>query len=258
MKKTVVCVMFCAILLCSMSGCYSTVTTADTEQTGEIGVMDSSEIGNEEPIPDNVPEPEDVSLLTTSEAPKICTSEPEAVIPQQEEIISETIAPENITDDLEDTNNNNEYVKSQEEADWVCVQCYLALQQNVARVDKTVDQYNTEIANLRNRMEYNSTQQMTELRQLRERYSNMGMLDSGAYQSAVKSVQQRYSDENTRLGKQMADLQNQRDRYKQDHDNAEHVLYVMAENTGLTYNEVYNLVYIYQDEVLAYLETRHS
>lgn len=81
----------------------------------------------------------------------------------------------------------------------------------------------------------------------------MGMLNSGAYQSAVKSVQKRYSDANMELGDRITKQQNQRDKYIKDHDNVEHVIYIMSDNMGLTYNEVSDLVLIYEDEIKAYV-----
>lgn len=81
----------------------------------------------------------------------------------------------------------------------------------------------------------------------------MGLLYAGAYQSAVKNVQRRYANSNSQLANQIAQLEQERDAYRTEHDRFESALQYMAQNMGLSYEDVNTLCAIYMDELQAYL-----
>lgn len=252
MKRSILCVVFCAVFLCAVSGCYSsapdtaTASQTDISVAADITEVTTNEISGEDSVYEDAiasEEPEETVSITlpASSQPIQTSKEPASTNPQ--------------TQNNTNTEHNTGYIKTQEEADWLCHEFEKAVDDNLKDIQAYVDEtYNQQIANLEGEIQSNNESCEVQIAILyRNAGGNLNNTQMAALSVQEQNIRSQTARNNNQIKSQIEQYEQTRDAYIAEHDTSYYVFIRMSRNTGLSIDQINTLMFdIYADEVEAY------
>lgn len=112
----------------------------------------------------------------------------------------------------------------------------------ILNISREINSLESEVSQLKNEASNLYSQYMKDKERTKERFADMGMLNSGAYQAEIKRLDDNYKTTSATYTKRITELENQIDALEREKQNpsVDNVLRQLAANNNMTYNEAVN------------------